>query len=165
MGSICKTQVNINVNLKICLFKVACILILLYGCETWMLTETLIEKLDSYARTCYSIILGIKQSRDQVTNQSLYQPTGKIPLSETIRQRKLKFTGHCIRMPTGKPENRFVIYESRIKSSPRTGEPRTTYLNQISLHIIQTGEKSLEAREIRKMAVNKYDWSQLFVVS
>ena len=156
---------KIKLNFKIRLFKAACISILLYGCETWILTETSNEKLDIYARTCYRIMLGIKQSRDHVTNQSLYQLTGQVPLRETIRERQLKFTGHCIRMPKDEPANRFVIYESRIKSSLRPGAPRTTYLNQISSHILQSGEKSLEAGEIRKMAVNKSEWSQLFVVS
>ena len=73
-------------------------------------------------------MLSIKQSRDHVTNQSLYQVTGQVPLHETIRERQLKFTGHCIRMPTDEPANRFFIYESRIKSSLRPGAPRTTYL-------------------------------------
>ena len=40
-----------------------------------------------------------------------------------------------------------------------------TYLNKISLHILQYGEQSLVAGENRKMAVNKSEWSQLFVVS
>ena len=138
---------------------------MLYGCETWILTEKSNEKLDIYARTCYRIMLGIKQSRNHVTNQSLYQLTGQVPLRETIRERQLKFTGHCIRMPKDEPANRFFIYESRIKSSLRPGAPRTTYLNQISSHILQSGEKSLEAAEIRKMAVKKSEWSQVFVVS
>ena len=31
---------KVKLNFKIRLFKAACILILLYGCETWILTET-----------------------------------------------------------------------------------------------------------------------------
>ena len=89
-------------------------------------------------------MLGIKQSRDHVTNQSLYQLTGQVPLRETIRERQLKFIGHCIRMPKDELANRFVIYESRIRSSFRPGAPRTTYLNQISSHLLQSGEKALE---------------------
>ena len=58
-----------------------------------------------------------------------------------------------------------ILYESRIKSSLRPGAPKTTLLNQISSHILQSGEKSLEVGEIRKMAVNKSEWSKLFVVS
>jgi hypothetical protein len=94
-----------------------------------------------------------------VKNQSLYQITGQV----TIRERQLKFTGHCIRMPTDQLTNQFVIYESKIWSSLRQGAPRTTYLHQSSSHI--TCEKTLKANEIRKMAVNKSKWSQLFVMS
>ena len=71
-------------------------------------------------------------SRDHVANQSLYQLTGQVPLRETIRERQLKFTGHCICMPKDELANRFVIYESRIKSSLRPGASKTTFLNQIS---------------------------------
>ena len=54
-------------------------------------------------------MLWIKRSRGHVTNQSLYQLTGQVPFSETIREGELKFTGHCIRMPTVEPANGFVI--------------------------------------------------------
>ena len=67
-------------------------------------------------------------------------------------------------MPTYEPANRFVIYESKIRSSLRSGASRTRYLNPISSHILP-GEKTLEANELRKMAINKSKWSLLFVVS
>ena len=124
-------------------------------------THGLIERLDNYARTCYHIMLGIKQSRDHVINQSLYQLTCQV----LLRARQLKFTGHCISMPQDEPANRFFIYLSRIKSSLRSGAPKATYLNQISSHIQQSGEKYLEAGEITKMELNKSEWSHLFVVS
>ena len=111
---------KVKLNLKIRLFIAACISIILYGCETWILTETLIEKLESMREHATVSLC--------VTNQSLYQLTGQVPLRETIREPQLKFTGHCICMPTDELVNRFVIYESRIKSSLRLGTPRTTYL-------------------------------------
>ena len=55
-----------------------------------------------------------------------------------------KFTGYCIRMPSGEPDNCFVIYESKIRSSLRLGALRATYLNQISSRILLV-EKTLEA--------------------
>ena len=42
------------------------------------------------------LIIGIKQSREHVTNESLYHITDQAPPHE----RKLKFTGDCIRIPT-----------------------------------------------------------------
>ena len=103
----------VKINIKICIFKALCISILLYNCEPSILTDTLIEKLDIFARTCYRIILGINHFQDHVTNESLYHLTGQAPL----RELQLKFTCHYIRIPTYEPDNRFVIYESKIRSS------------------------------------------------
>ena len=94
----------------------------------------------------------------------MYQFTGQVPLCETIRECQLKLTGQCIRIPTDEPVNLFFIYETRIRSSLCPGASRTTYLNQISSHILQSDDKAFEAGEIRKMAVKKSEWSQLFVV-
>ena len=153
-----------KLNFKIRLFKATCISILLYGCETWILTEALTEKLDIFARTCYRIMLGIKQSRDHVTNERLYQQVNQVPVREMIRERQLKFTGHCIRMPTDEPINRFVLYESKVRPSLRPGAQTRTYRQQISSHLLP-GEKALEATEIWKIAVNKSAWNKHFVVS
>ena len=91
MNSIChasQVDITIELNFKIRLFKAACKSILLYGCQTWILTEALIEKLEIVARICYRIMLGIKQSRDHVTNESLIHPTGQA----LLRERQLQFT-------------------------------------------------------------------------
>lgn len=53
-----------KINFKIRLFKAACISILLYGCETWILTKHLANRLDAYATNCYRIMLGIDQKND-----------------------------------------------------------------------------------------------------
>ena len=47
-----------------------------------------------------------------------------------------KLTGHCIWMLTDEPANRFVIYESKIRSSPRQGR-------HISIKLRLPGEKTL----------------------
>ena len=41
-----------------------------------------IDKLDIFTRSCYRIMLGIKQSRDHLTNDSLYYLTGQAHLRE-----------------------------------------------------------------------------------
>ena len=133
-----------KINFKIRLFKAAC-----KYYRTLILTKDLIEKRDIFMRICYRIILGIKHSRDIVTNESLYH---------------LKFTGNCIHMPTDKSAKHFVIYESKIRSYLRHCTRRTTYRNQISSHILP-GEKTLEASEIRKMALKKSERNKHFDVS
>ena len=41
---------------------------------------------------------GIKQYQSHVTNKSLNKFNGQITIREMIRERQLKFTGHCICM-------------------------------------------------------------------
>ena len=109
-------------------------------------------------------MVGIKQSRDHVTNETLYQRVNQLPIREMIREWQLKFTGHCIRMPTDEPINRFVLYESKVRPFLRPGAQTRSYRQKISPHLLPS-EKALGANEIWKIAVNKSDWIKHFVVS
>ena len=91
--------------------------ILMHGFETCILKKDLIEKLDIYARTCFHIMLGIKQSRDHVTNKSLYQLTGHVSLRKKIFERHFKFAGHCICISIDDPAKRFINYDQIISST------------------------------------------------
>ena len=75
-------------SLKIRIFQASCISILLYGSETWILTDRMKNQLDSFATSCYRIMLGIKRT-DKITNEWLYCRTGQIPISNTVASRQL----------------------------------------------------------------------------
>ena len=64
---------SVPTNLKVNLFKSTCLSILLYGCEGCTLTKKLEDKLNSYATSCYRIMLGIKRldftSNEEVLRQ------------------------------------------------------------------------------------------------
>ena len=81
-------------TIRLC--KAECISKLLYGCQPWILTIALIEKLDIFTKTCFRIMLDNKQSWYHVKNKRIYHVT----LRETIRERHLKFTGICTHIPT-----------------------------------------------------------------
>jgi len=68
---------KLKIEFKIRILKAACFSILLYGCESWILTAATTDKLDIFARACYRIILGICQSTDHVTNKELYERVDK----------------------------------------------------------------------------------------
>ena len=78
-------------------------------------------------------MLAYKKLKDNVTNESLYNPTGQMPLRETIREPHLKLTGHSVLIPTERPGNRLVMYEPKIRSFLLPEAPRTTYLNQSTI--------------------------------
>ena len=59
-----------KLNYEIRFFKAAYISILLYGCQTWILTRVWTEKHDIFASKLYRIMLVIKQSRYHVTTHN-----------------------------------------------------------------------------------------------
>ena len=144
------------------LFNAACISILLYGCESWLLSTKSTSKLDVFARTCYRIMLGINQKKDRLTNVELYKRAGnQKPVHEIIRERQLKFTGHCLRLQTEEPANLYMLYEYKINVKPKLGRPRHTFLKQISNYLSRDAGPSLRVEEIVRNAKNKSDWKLL----
>lgn len=84
----------LNKTLKIKFFRACVESILLYNSETWTLTQTMETKIDGLYTKLLRKALNISW-RDHVSNQELY---GDIPkLSSTIRQRRMRFAGHCFR--------------------------------------------------------------------
>ena len=61
------------------------------------------------------------------TNESICHSIDQAPLSKTIGERQLNFTGHRTRMPKHESANRFFMYESKIKFSLRQGAQRTKF--------------------------------------
>ena len=81
--------------------------ILLYGCESWTLNKAMPKSING----CYTRMLRMAQNvswRDHITNLELY---GNIPpLSEKIKERRLRLAGHCLRHPE-LPANKVIMWE------------------------------------------------------
>ena len=81
-------------DLKIRLFQATVESILLFGSETWTITETLAKRIDG----CYTIML--KMVLDvhwptKINNHKLY---GKLPkVTSKFRERRMKWDGHIWR--------------------------------------------------------------------
>ena len=162
--SISQTQTHPNISqptvkFKMRLFKAACTSSLPYGCEAWVLTQALTAKLDTFARKCYRIMLGISQAEIWITNTDLYHVADEHPISETIRQRQLQFTEHCLHMPKDEPANIYVIYQSKIRRSKCHENPGLTNLDQISKCMSTDKTVRFSAEEIANYAKDKQLWN------
>ena len=67
-----------------------------------------------------------------------------------IRKRQLKFTGDCILMLIDEPNNRFVLYESKVRSPLRPGAPTSTYRQQIHRLIFYPSSESARTHRNKK---------------
>ena len=150
-----------TVKIKIRLFNAACISILLYGCETWVLTASQSTKLDVYARTCYRMMLDIRQSEAHMTNNELYKLVNTRPINAIIRERQLQFIGHCLRMPSDEPANIYALYTSNKAVKNRRGPGRQTYINQVSANLNPEQSLRFTADEIAMYAKDKSTWKKL----
>ena len=81
-------------KMKRSFFQAAVVLILLYGCTTWMLIKRLEKKQDGYYTRMLRAILN-KSRRQHLTRHQLYghQP----PITKTIQVRRTKHAVHCWR--------------------------------------------------------------------
>ena len=70
--------------------------VLLYGCETWRLTKTIIHQLQVLVSRCICRILNIFWPV-QISNQELWTRAKQKPIELEIRQRKWGWLGHTLR--------------------------------------------------------------------
>ena len=69
--------------LRINIFKAAVLAILLYGCESWILTENLEKSLNSFATNYYRIMLNIRRF-DKKRNEDIYKMVAQEPLAIVV---------------------------------------------------------------------------------
>ncbi|XP_078682187.1 uncharacterized protein LOC144916737 [Branchiostoma floridae x Branchiostoma belcheri] len=93
---------NISLKTKLRIFESNVKSILLYGCETWGLTQANIKKLQTFINARLRYILGIWWPR-KVSNQDLLEIAGQERVEMTIRRRKWRWIGHTQRKKTQNP--------------------------------------------------------------
>ena len=113
-------------KIKRSFFQAAVMLILLYGCTTWMLTKCMEKKLDSnYTRMLRAILN--KSWRQHPTKQQLY---GHLPpITKTIKIRRTRCTGHCWRSRDELIND--VLLWTLSHGWAKAGWPARTYIQQL----------------------------------
>ena len=150
-----------SLHLKLRFFKAACLTILLYGGETWILTKQLALELDRFATNCYRIILNIKRI-DHIPNSEIYAKTKQIPLSLTLKERQLRWVGHILRINEKELIRQYALYEPSLRlGTAKRGQPKLNYVKYIGQLINEN--HLLTAAEIEKAAQNRESWKKLVV--
>ena len=123
-------------DLKLRFFIATIESILLYGCESWTLTEALEKSLDG----TYTRMLRKAQNihwSSHTPNEILY---GKLPkVSDKIASRRMQLAGHCFRHPElcAQP---LILWEPKHGHRGR-GRPKATFLDTLK-HDTGAGDAS-----------------------
>ena len=103
---------------KIRIFNACVKSVLLYGCETWLVTHEIQRKLQTFVNRCLRCILRIWWP-NIISNKDLWKVTGQEDINLEIRKRKFRWIGHTLKKrgwrytkgcptlePSGKQERR-----------------------------------------------------------
>jgi len=155
-------------HLKISIFKAACLSILMYGSETWVLEAKLKKKLGSFATNCYRQILNIKRL-DKISNEKVYEMVGQEPLTITLAVRQLTWIGHMLRRPQDELIRKFALYgpaQTTRLGKMNKGAQKLTYIKQIACLLnpnIKENLVKLDAKEIERWAQDRKAWRNLVI--
>ena len=151
---------SISISTKIKLFNTTCVTVLLYGCESWVISSNMENKINAFATSCYRIMLNIKRL-DCVSNERIYHLTNTQPLINTVRQRQLRFLGHILRMPEEEPCRRYALYVPT-HGRRRPGRQRTSYLSYLQ-KLLGDAENDLNQDAIASLAADRCAWRKFVV--
>lgn len=151
---------EICITTKVKLFNTTCVTILLYGCESWVVSQDMECKINAFATSCYRIMLNIKRI-DHVPNSSIYVMTNTEPLIHCVRMRQLRFLGHILRLPEEEPARRYALYVPT-HGKRRPGRPRTSYFSYIQ-RVLGYDEGMIQAEQIAALAEDRCAWRKLVV--
>jgi hypothetical protein len=120
-------------KVKIFGFFNACVkCVLLYGCETWLVTSETRHKIQTFVSRCLRCILRIWWPRT-ISNKDLWKAKGQEDVNLGIRKRKFGWIGHTLRKDDGeiskaalqwnpqesrKREDQKIVGEDRLSKKP-----------------------------------------------
>ena len=135
----------------------------LYNCETWGLSSTAMAKADAFHWRQMRSLLGIRYP-DTISNDDLYRRTKSNPISDTVACRRLRMTGHVLRMNTDTPPQVAMSgYFDKGNKAPR-GRPRLTLATSLvaQLNKLSVPMKTMEdLSRCRQQAADKTDSKKL----
>ena len=88
---------------KVKLLKASALSVILYGCESWVLTSDVCSQLDFFQTSCLRII-GISRT-DHVTNENSMIEREQSPFSQSVKARHIRFL-----VPKPRPGGRKNIF-------------------------------------------------------
>ena len=141
---------NLRKGLKIRLFVATVESILLYGSETWTLTESLRKRIDG----CYTRMLRMALNVDWKQHQTNKEVYGRLPRATMkIQERRMRLAGHIHRHPE-LVAHRLLLWEPTHGARSR-GRPALTYIDNLRN---DTGLADTE--EIGRLMADRTLWRQ-----
>ena len=133
---------------------------LLYGCETWLVTERIKQLLQVFVNRCLRKILRIFWP-NVISNQDLWNQAEMRDINLEVRKRKFGWIGHTLRRDPSEICYKALVYNPQ--GSRRRGRPRNTWrrstLAEINNHLQDRQYNNIW--ELRDIAARRNRWRNL----
>ena len=147
---------SISTKVKVRLYVSLVLAVLLYGAETWPMTKVTTRKLEAAHHRWLRKILRITW-RDKVTNEKIRELTQQEKLEDIIRERRLRWTGHVMRMEQNRIAKEAVNWVPAL-GKRRPGRPRTDWQQTVKPDISRRG---ISWEQVPLLAVDRVAWKEL----
>ena len=147
---------NLNIQMKIRVFRACAESIFLYNSELWTLTKTAEKKIDSYHRRILRKAINIKWPK-KISSEDLYKTTKQENWSAKIKTRRLRWYGHAMRLPEETPA-KMALQEVYRKVKKLRGGQTTTWISVLERDLSTLG---LTVEGASKLALDRDEWRKV----
>lgn len=137
---------RISRKTKVRVFKTYVEPVFLYNSELWAITKTMGTKIDAFHRRMLRWTIGASWPK-KMSNETLYHTTGQKAWTEQIRTRRIRWTGHLLRLDAKTPA-RIALEESKNWATRRRGRPKNTWLAQMKEDFKQLGVTEVDTQNV-----------------
>ncbi|XP_062849141.1 uncharacterized protein LOC134311436 [Trichomycterus rosablanca] len=131
---------------KVQVYRACVVSTLLYGSETWTLQARQEQKLNTFHMRCLRRIFNITW-QDRVPNTTVLERAGTPSMFTLLKQRRLRWLGHVVRMDEGRIP-RDLLYGELAEGKRPTGRPQLRY-------------KDVCKRDLKALDINLNTWEAL----
>jgi hypothetical protein len=132
--------------------------ILLYGCESWCLTESSLRRLSSWHNKRIREMCRVTMRQTyihRISSKSLQQRTGVFELEHYLASTTLRWAGHVARMPKSRLPKRLML--SWVRKARDTGGQEMTYGRSLERHL-KRFDLPPDYTDWAPIAQNRGDW-------
>ena len=144
---------SLSISHKVDIFNCLIKSIFLYNSSLWTVTNTIKRKIDSFHRRLLRTAINFKYPK-KISNDALMAITKQKSWSSTINVQRLRWFGHCMRLPDDSPAQQALKEFEREVPRPR-GRPVTTWIHVAKKQINELG---LSWQEAKTIALDRVRW-------
>jgi len=126
--------------------------VLLFGCETWLVTNEIQRKIETFVNRRLRFILRIWWP-NIISNKDLWEATGHEDINLEIRKRKFRWIGHTLRKEDGEISKAALFWNPQ--GNRKRGRPRNCWRRWV------IKEAGRSWNELRFLAADRRKWKGL----